>query len=178
MDTSLFGRHFSESYFRLPFVTLPAEEFATWGEFWERVDMWNDKPTANGCEDYQRGRRYARSAIEAIRQERATSRCLEITIERMLEGAFRRRGPKGKLCCQLSSAEQAFLQEVCRVVSKPWRAAADLTRSVTGSGWREPSPAAGRVTGSQPISGNISLPNEDLTLVTPPTSAPAGFSFG
>jgi hypothetical protein len=26
-----------------------------------------------------------------------------------------------------------------------------------------------RVTGSQPISGSISLPNEDLTLVTPPT---------
>jgi hypothetical protein len=110
---------FSKSFFRLPFVTLPAEEAATWGEFWERADMWNDKPTANGCEDYQRGRRYARSAVEAIRQERATSRCLEITIEHMLGGAFRRRGPKGRLCRQLSSAETAFLQELCSVVSKP-----------------------------------------------------------
>jgi hypothetical protein len=33
----------------------------------------------------------------------------------------------------------------------------------------EPSTAVGAVTGSQPTGGSISLPEEDLTLVTPST---------
>ena len=108
---------FSESFFKLSFVTLPREEFKTWGEFWGLTNMWNDEPTDKGHEDYQRGRRYARDAVDAIRRDKASSRCLEITVERMLEGAFRRRGPKGTLCRKLSSAEHAFLNELCRIVS-------------------------------------------------------------
>ena len=108
---------FSDSYFALPFVTLPREKFATWGEFWKLTNMWNDEPTDSGCEDHQRGIRYARSAIEAIRRDKATSRCLEITVKRMMEGAFRRRGPKGTLCRKLSSAEHAFLNELCRIAA-------------------------------------------------------------
>jgi hypothetical protein len=37
-------------------------------------------------------------AIEAIRKDKTCGRQLEITVERMIEGAFRRRGPPGKLC--------------------------------------------------------------------------------
>ena len=43
---------------------------------------------------------------------------LEIVVERMIEGAFRRRGPKGKLCRGLSSAENGFLQGLCEIAVK------------------------------------------------------------
>jgi hypothetical protein len=96
-------------------VTLPEEPGDNWGEFWERVDMWNDKPTDNACADYHRGRKYAQAAVEAIVAERASNRQLEIVVERMIEGAFRRRGLKGKLCRGLSSAEQGFLKGLCKI---------------------------------------------------------------
>jgi hypothetical protein len=40
---------FSDSFFKLPFVTLPSEECATWGEFWEHVDIWNDSRPATAA---------------------------------------------------------------------------------------------------------------------------------
>jgi hypothetical protein len=96
-------------------VTLPQEPGDNWGEFWERVDMWNDEPTDNSCADYHRGRKYAQAAVEALVTERVGIRQLEIVVERMIEGAFRRRGPKGALCRKLSSAEHGFLQELCKI---------------------------------------------------------------
>ena len=111
-----FTRLFSMSFFKLPFVTLPQEPGDTWGEFWERVVMWNDEPTDDSIADYQRGRKYAQAAVEALVTDRpGTIRQLEIVVERMIEGAFRRRGPKGALCRKLSSAEHAFLQELCKI---------------------------------------------------------------
>jgi hypothetical protein len=106
---------YSETVFRLPFVTLPAEECDSWGEFWKQTVMWNDEPTDNQCADYARGRRYACLAIEALRTERICSRQLEIIVEGMIERAFRRRGAAGKLCRRLSSSEQGFLTALCRV---------------------------------------------------------------
>jgi hypothetical protein len=106
---------YSETVFRLPFVTLPAEECDSWGEFWKQTVMWNNEPTADRGADYARGRRYACLAIEALRTERICSRQLEIIVEQMIERAFRRRGPAGKLCRQLSSSEQGFLTALCRV---------------------------------------------------------------
>jgi hypothetical protein len=92
-----FTHLFSMSFFQLPFVTLPQDPGDCWGEFWKRVDMWNDKPTDNSCTDYHRGRKYAVAAVEALVTERVSTRQLEIVVERMIEGAFRQRGPKGKL---------------------------------------------------------------------------------
>jgi len=77
--------------------------------------MWNDEPTDNSCADYHRGRKYAQAAVEALVTERVRTRQLEIVVERMIEGAFRRRGPKGALCRRLSSAEHGFLQELCKI---------------------------------------------------------------
>ena len=110
-----FTHLFSMSFFKLPFVTLPQEPGDNWREFWERVDMWNDEPTDNSCADYHRGRKYAQAAVEALVTERVSTRQLEIVVERMIEGAFRRRGPKGALCRRLSSAENGFLQELCKI---------------------------------------------------------------
>ena len=110
-----FTQLFSMSFFKLPFVTLPQEPGDDWGEFWERVDMWNDKPTDNACADYHRGRSTRRLAVEAIVTERVSNRQLEIVVERMIEGAFRRRGPKGALCRKLSSAEHGFLMGLCKI---------------------------------------------------------------
>jgi hypothetical protein len=110
-----FTQLFSMSFFKLPFVTLPQEACDDWGEFWKRVVMWNDEPTGNVCADYHCGRKYAQAAVEALVTERAGTRQLEIVVERMIEGAFRRRGPKGKLCRGLSSAEQGFLQGLCKI---------------------------------------------------------------
>jgi hypothetical protein len=75
---------YSDAFFELPFVTLPSEEYASWGEFWERANMWNDEPTGDSCADCQRGRRYALAAIDTIRKENAGSRGLEIVVERMI----------------------------------------------------------------------------------------------
>jgi hypothetical protein len=111
-----FTQHFSMSFFKLPFVTLPQEPGDDWGEFWERVVMWNDEPTDNSCADYHRGRKYAQAAVQALLTDRPRSiRQLEILVESMIEGAFRRRGPKGALCRKLSSAEHGFLQELCNI---------------------------------------------------------------
>jgi hypothetical protein len=111
---------YSDAFFELPFVTLPSEECASWGEFWERANMWNDEPTGDSCADCQRGHRYALASIDTIRKENASSRGLEIVVERMIERAFRRRGPKGALCRKLSSAEQSFLEELCKIAVYGW----------------------------------------------------------
>jgi len=102
------------SFFKLPFVTMP-DKRDSWGEFWKDVDMWNDEPTGNDCEDYHRGKRYARAAVESTVNDDACSRCLEIVVERMIKRAFQRRGPKGALCRGLSHAEQGFITELCQI---------------------------------------------------------------
>jgi hypothetical protein len=106
---------FSDKLFRLPFVTLPAEECADWGEFWDRTTMWNDEPTEDGGSDYRRGRRYAREAVAAIVSDKAIPRGLELVVNRMIKRAFSRRGPAGRICRQLSSAEDGFLRELCLI---------------------------------------------------------------
>jgi hypothetical protein len=110
-----FTHLFSKSFFKLPFVTLPQDPGDDWGEFWERVDMWNDEPTDNASADYHRGKKYAMAAVEALVTDRVGTRQLEIVVERMIERAFRRRGPKGALCRRLSSAEEGFLLELCKI---------------------------------------------------------------
>jgi hypothetical protein len=106
---------FSAALFRMPFVALPTEECASWGEFWDRTSMWTDEPTKDASADYHRGLRYAQEAIAAIVAERAIPRGLEMIVEHMMRRAFARRGPAGRLCRQLSSAESAFLQQLCRI---------------------------------------------------------------
>lgn len=105
---------FSETFWSLPFVTLPADECDSWREFWAQIIMWNDEPTDDPAADYRRGRQYAHLAIEAIRTDKAFPRQLEIVVQRMIAGAFSRRGPGGRLCRQLSSSEEGFLNTLCR----------------------------------------------------------------
>jgi hypothetical protein len=95
-----------------PAARVPAAEYTCWGDFWKRTVMWNDEPTEDSCADYQRGRGYAREAVAAIVKDAALSRSLRIVVETILERAFRRRGPRGGLCRQISSAEDGFLTEL------------------------------------------------------------------
>lgn len=111
---NLFHIH-SRSLLALPFVTLPLVQCEDWGDFWKRMTMWNDEPGKDGGADYQRGRRYVREAIAAIIKDGAQSRGLEMVVDAILERGFRRRGPGGRICRQLSSAETAFLHELCKV---------------------------------------------------------------
>jgi hypothetical protein len=110
----------ADGLFALPFVTMPSEEddFESWGAFWKSVDMWNDEPTDKSHVDYARGRNYAQAVIDVTLKENGSSRGLEIIVERMIEKAFRRRGRKGALCRKLSSSEDAFLTEICRIAVK------------------------------------------------------------
>jgi hypothetical protein len=111
---NLFSIH-SPSLLSLPFVTLPLEQCADWGEFWKRTTMWNDEPTDKGHLDFARGRRYAREAIAALIEDGAQSRGLEMVVDTILDRGFSRRGPGGRLCRQLSWAETAFLHELCKI---------------------------------------------------------------
>ena len=92
-DAAYLRTLFSETYWTLPFVTMPAEECGSWPEFWQQVVMWNDEPTNDGQADFWRGRRYAFLAIETIRKDKNFGRQLKITVTRMIEGAFRRARP-------------------------------------------------------------------------------------
>jgi hypothetical protein len=111
---NLFNIH-SRSLLALPFVTLPSETCEDWGEFWKRTTMWNDEPTDCGYVDFSRGRRYAREAVAAIISDGAHWRDLELVVDAILHRGFSRRGPGGRLCRQLSTAETAFLHELCRI---------------------------------------------------------------
>jgi len=122
---------FSKEYWLLPFVTLPTEDFKDMGEFWEQVVMWNDQPTGNQAADYHRGRYYAFLAIDAIQTAGCSNRQLEITVERILEAAFKRRGPAGKLCRGLGSAEEGFIAAVCRAACSD-----DLKTEAKRRGWK------------------------------------------
>lgn len=102
---------YSDTFFRLPFVTLPETPPAEWGEFWRVVDMWNAEAAAA---TYRDGVAHARSAVEAICQDGVGARQLEIVVARMLESAFRRRDTKGNLCRGLSSSEKGFLDALCK----------------------------------------------------------------
>ena len=118
-DAAYLRTLFSETYWTLPFVTMPAEQCGSWPEFWQQFVMWNDEPTDDRHADFLRGRRYAFLAIEAIRKDKTCGRQLEITVERMIEGAFRRRGPSGKLCRNLSVAEKGFIDFLCLAITRP-----------------------------------------------------------
>jgi len=118
-DAAYLRTLFSETYWTLPFVTMPTEECGSWAEFWKRAVMWNDEPTDDQHADFWRGRRYAFLAIEAIRKDKTCGRQLEITVKRMIEGAFRRRGPSGKLCRNLSVAEKGFIDFLCLAITRP-----------------------------------------------------------
>lgn len=112
---SFFFNIHSRSLLALPFVTLPLQKCEDWGDFWKRTTMWNDDPTKEGHVDHRRGREYARQAIAALIKDGARSRGLEMVVDHMIERAFRRRGPGGRLCRQLSSAETGFLHELCEI---------------------------------------------------------------
>ena len=118
-DAAYLSTLFSQTYWTLPFVKLPAEKCESWGEFWKCAVMWNDEPTDDQHADFWRGRRYAFLAIEAIQKDKTCGRQLEITVERMIEGAFRRRGPSGELCRKLSVAEQGFIDFLRVVITRP-----------------------------------------------------------
>jgi hypothetical protein len=118
-DAAYLSTLFSQTYWTLPFVKLPAEKCESWGEFWKCAVMWNDEPTDDKHADFSRGRRYAFLAIEAIRKDKTCGRQLEITVDTMIEGAFRRRGPSGKLCRNLSVAEQGFIDFLCLAITRP-----------------------------------------------------------
>jgi hypothetical protein len=118
-DAYLASTLFSRTYWTLPFVTMPAEECGSWAEFWQQVVMWNDEPTNDRHADFWRGRRYAFLAIEAIGKDKNGGTQLENTVKSMIEGAFRRRGPSGKLCRNLSSAEQGFVDFLCLAITRP-----------------------------------------------------------
>jgi hypothetical protein len=105
----------SRSLLALPFVTLPLQKCDDWEDFWKRTSMWNDDPTKEGCVDHRRGRDYARQAIAALIKDGARSRGLEMVLDHMIDRAFKRRGPGGRLCRQLSSAETGFLHELCEI---------------------------------------------------------------
>ena len=112
--------------------TMPAGECDSWGEFWKQVVMWNDEPTDKSLADYHRGRRFAYLAIDAIQKDNVGRRQLEITVDRMLESAFRRRGPAGKLCRGLSEAEKGFINVLCLAAVGP----NDLKAKAKQEGWQ------------------------------------------
>jgi hypothetical protein len=112
MASPLLWHLHSLALFDLPFVTLPAMEFTSWRDFWKHTVMWNDEPTDNRCDDYQRGRRYAREAVAAIVKDGAQPRSLQIVVKTILERAFRRRGPRGGLCRHSHRPRKAFLNEL------------------------------------------------------------------
>jgi hypothetical protein len=106
----------SPSLFALPFVALPSQECSDWGEFWKRTTMWNDDPTgAAGHVDYSRGKRYAREAIVAIISDGASPHSLTMVVDAIVDRGFKRRGPGGRPCRVLSSAEEGFLHELCEI---------------------------------------------------------------
>jgi hypothetical protein len=107
----------SERLLLLPFVTRPSapEHYEDWGQFWKHAIMWNDEPTGSHLDDYARGRDYAREAIKAIVDDDAIPRGLQQVVEAIIERGFSRRGPSGRLCRQLSSAERSFLRELCTI---------------------------------------------------------------
>ena len=131
-DAAYLRTLFSETYWTLPFVTMPAEHCDSWGEFWQQVVMWNDERTDDPYKDYQRGRKYAYLAIDAIQKDGTCNRQLEITVELMLKGAFRRRGPSGNLGRSLSNAESGFMESLCLAAVRP----NDLVERAKREGWR------------------------------------------
>src|SRR5262249_2075157 len=50
-----------------------------------------------------------------LRSGRTPASGVQIVVEHMMRRAFRRRGPRGRLCRQLSSTETAFLAELCKI---------------------------------------------------------------
>ena len=104
----------SPTVFTLPFVTLPARDCTDWKTFWQETEMWNVTPGSKPHEDYSLGREYARLTIAAIKQDESTGRPLDQIVSRMIELAFTRRGPGGRLCRQLDSVAVGFIREVCK----------------------------------------------------------------
>jgi hypothetical protein len=104
----------SPTVFTLPFVTLPEQPCTDWRTFWQETEMWNVTPSRRPHEDFQLGRQYARQTIDAIKQDESSDRPLDQIVSRMIERAFTRRGPGGRLCRQLDATVQGFIREVCK----------------------------------------------------------------
>jgi hypothetical protein len=110
------GRLHSKTLFRLPFVTLPSEKTTNWREFWRAADFWNVAPSDDPAADRRRGRDYAWRAVQAIVRDDAEERDLEIVVERLVKKAMKRRGARGYLARSLSTVDEGFLHELCRMV--------------------------------------------------------------
>lgn len=120
----------SETLFKLPFVTLPSGDVKVWKDFWSQTTMWNDAPTEDAGADYHRGKGYAQAAIAAIVNDNALPRDLEIVVRKIVDSGFKRKGPAGKLCRGLASAEEGFLDELCKVAVEGRR----LADKILGAG--------------------------------------------
>lgn len=106
---------FSPSLEALPFYTLPAQECRDGNDYISRHAMWNDGPYNKGYLDRARGRQYAREAVAAIIKDGARSHCLERLVWAIIDHGFKRRGPGGRLCRQLSTTEEGFLFGLCEI---------------------------------------------------------------
>jgi hypothetical protein len=115
-----------------PVSALDKLPFVTWAP---AGNYWNDEPTDDGGEDFQRGRRFARAALEAVRSDIAqygtmpvviqlTARRIELILESMIRDGIRRHkkgGPGSRTV--LTSSMQGFLTTftkvaVCLIVSE------------------------------------------------------------
>lgn len=106
---------YPEAVFHLPFVTQPVEQPANWRVFWQETELWNCEISGKPHEDCSLGRQYARAAVAAFQEEGVSSPLLlEKIVDRMIERAFTRRGPGGRLCRQLDNVAQGFIREVCK----------------------------------------------------------------
>lgn len=105
----------SETLFALPFVTKAPADVTDWAEFWHQTKLWNDEPTRDQGADYHRGGQYAEQAIKAIIDDDAIYHDLTLVMQRMIAGAFKRKGPGGGLCRTISSSEQGFIDALCKI---------------------------------------------------------------
>ena len=107
---------FAPSYKALPFVTLKKVEERT-GDYRDAESWWNDVPTDDGIEDYQRGKAYARMAAAAIEADRCIPRGLQLTFEHIFLDAVRRREKRGKYSRSLAPAAEGFISELALLIN-------------------------------------------------------------
>jgi hypothetical protein len=109
-------RIFAPSYKALPFVTLKKATERT-GDYRDAETWWNDVPTDDEVEDYQRGEAYARMAVAAIEADRCIPRGLQLTFEHIFLDAVRRREKRGKYSRSLASAASGFISELAVLIN-------------------------------------------------------------
>jgi hypothetical protein len=101
-------RKLGPSVKRLPFVTLAG------GSPRSRVkSYWNDVPTANGRDDFKRGKKYAALAIEAMTAD-GCAWYLERIMEAIVADARSRKARGGKHSRTLPPAVDGFIHELSR----------------------------------------------------------------